>query len=127
MLVPNKNIFCVSPWYELHIYWDGTLGFCCQESHKLYPESQGEIYNVKNMSIRAWMDSEPMRRARSQMFGNNHISFCSKCYKEESVSAISRRHRSNQKSVIFTRSNFYESYQQSPGLKKFEYSRANSG
>lgn len=73
------------------------------------------------------MDSDPMRQARSKMFGNDPNSFCSKCYKEESISTTSRRHRSNQKSVIFTRSNFHESYQQSPGLGKFEYSRVNSG
>ena len=34
----DKNIFCNSPWYELHIYWDGSLGFCCQEAHKLYDD-----------------------------------------------------------------------------------------
>lgn len=125
--MPNQKIFCNAPWYELQIYWDGTLGFCCQESHKIYLESQESEYNVKNMSIRQWMDSPPMRAARVKMLNNNPVSFCSRCYNEESVGTSSRRHRSNQKSVIFTRVNFHESYQQSPGWKKFEHSRTNAG
>jgi uncharacterized Fe-S cluster-containing radical SAM superfamily protein len=125
--MPDKNIFCNAPWYELQIYWDGSLGFCCQESHKLYPENQSSYYNVRNMSIREWFDSEPMRQARLSMFGGQSNSICSRCYHEEKYSNTSRRHRSNQKSVIFTRTNFAESYNQSPGYDKFELSREYNG
>lgn len=125
--MPNKNIFCNAPWYELHIYWDGSLGFCCQESHKMYAESQSNQYNVRNMTIAEWFDSEPMRYARMSMFGDTLNSFCQRCYYEESQSSTSRRHRCNQKSVIFTRTNFLESYQQSPGYDKFNNSFSNQG
>jgi len=127
LIPPNSKIFCNSPWYELQIYWDGTLGFCCQESHKIFPAGQQDKYNIKNMSIKEWMDSEPMRQARLAMFGDSPISFCTRCYHDESHSGSSRRIRSNQKSVIFTRSNFHESYLQSPGIGKFEKSRQSSG
>jgi MoaA/NifB/PqqE/SkfB family radical SAM enzyme len=126
-VTPDKNIFCNSPWYELHIYWDGSLGFCCQESHKVYPDNQAGKYNIKNMTIQEWMNSEPMRAARMSMFGNKKNSYCTRCYFEESVSNASRRHRANQKSVIFTRTAFEESYLQSPGQKKFEKTRALDG
>ena len=125
--MPNSKIFCNAPWYELQIYWDGSLGFCCQESHKMYPDEQSSIYNIKNITIREWFDSEPMRQARMGMFGDKKNSFCSRCYAEESVSDTSRRHRSNQKSVLFTKKRFDESYEQSPGYNKFEYSKANNG
>ncbi len=125
--MPNKNIFCNAPWYELQIYWDGSLGFCCQESHKLYPNSDSSKYNIKNMTIAEWVNSAPMKQARLSMFQNNKNTICSRCYHEEEYSASSRRHRCNQKSVIFTKSNFNESYEQSPGYNKFEYSKNNLG
>ena len=125
--MPSKEIFCNSPWYELQIYWDGSYSFCCAEDHKPYPEDQSHIYNVRNMSIRSWFDSEPMRQARSMMFGQTHNSACKNCYVEEDNSASSRRHRCNQKSVIFTRGNFFESYLQSPHYPKFDHSNNHQG
>lgn len=123
--MPDQNIFCSAPWYDLQIYWDGSLGFCCQESHRIHNDDVR--YNVKNMTIREWFDSEPMKAARMAMHGDSKISFCSRCYTEEKYSGTSRRHKSNQKSVIFTRSNFADSYDQSPGRDKFESSRLNQG
>ena len=123
--MPNKDVFCNAPWYELQIYWDGSLGFCCQESHRIH--NNDVRYNVKNMSIREWFDSQPMRDARLAMHADKKISFCSRCYTEEQHANTSRRHKCNQKSVIFTRSNFADSYQQSPGYHKFEKSRRDLG
>jgi hypothetical protein len=70
------------------------------------------------MSIREWYASEPMRLARERMFSNERWQFCQRCHYEEEVSTTSRRHRSNQKSVIF-KENFQESFEQSPGYNKF--------
>lgn len=125
--MPNKDIFCNSPWYELQIYWDGSLGFCCQEAHKPYADHFSQEYNVQNMSIREWYNSEPMKQARLLMFENQKNTICSRCYNEEEFSPTSKRHRNNQKSVIFTKTAFNESYLQSPGYKKFEHSQNLSG
>ena len=125
--MPDKNIFCNAPWYELQIYWDGSLGFCCQESHRLYPNELGNYYNVSNMTISEWFDSEPMRRARLSMFGSSPNSICQRCYHEQEFNGTSRRHKCNQKSVIFTKTNFAKSYNQSPGYQKFESSRTGQG
>ena len=123
----DKNIFCNAPWYELQIYWDGSLGFCCQEDHKLYPDNLSRHYNVGQMTIAEWFDSEPMRAARLGMLGSKPNSICRRCYHEQEHNGTSRRHKSNQKSVIFTKTAFNESYQQSPGYIKFESSRTNQG
>ena len=79
------------------------------------------------MTIREWMDSQPMRNARMAMFGDKKNSFCRRCYNEESLRDTSRRLRCNQKSVIFTRTAFEESYSQSPGFEKFEKTRSLDG
>ena len=117
--MPNQQIFCNTPWYELHIYWDGSLGICCQEKHKLY--ESGEQYNIANMTIADWFNSEPVQNFRQQVLGNNPVSVCQKCYFEEHLGGNSRRFRSNQKSAIFMQA-FDDSFEQSPGKQHFDIS-----
>lgn len=124
--MPDKKIFCNTPWYELHIYWDGSLGICCQESHKLYPTADSQ-YNIATMSIRDWFNSEPVKKFRTSILGNNRLSECRRCYLEEDHGGNSRRLKSNQKSAIFTRTAFDESFQQSPGYRHFLISDENQG
>ena len=111
----NQKIFCSTPWYELHIYWDGSLGICCQESHKLYNDRS---YNIATTTIAEWFNSDPVKHFRQGVLGNNPVSACSRCYQEESMGGNSRRIKSNQKSVIF-RQAFVDSFEQSPGRKHF--------
>lgn len=127
MPLPNKKIFCNTPWYELHIYWDGSLGICCQEYHHLYATEQRSKYNIAHMSISNWFNSEPVQKLRSAMWNKNRISACYTCNNEEDIGVTSRRHKSNQKSVIFTKSAFDQSFKQSPHYEKFLYSKKNQG
>jgi sulfatase maturation enzyme AslB (radical SAM superfamily) len=113
----NQQIFCNTPWYEAHIYWDGSLGICCQESRKLYSDDQK--YNIKNMTLREWFNSEPVKQLRRDILSDTPTDVCSRCYHEELVGGTSRRIRSNQKSVIFTKTAFHPSFEQSPGRRYF--------
>ena len=114
--MPDQKIFCNSPWYELHIYWDGSLGICCQENHKLHTDDQR--YNIAAMTIKDWFNSTPVREFRQSLLNHHRISACVRCYRDEDVDANSRRIRNNQKSVIYTAA-FDESFDQSPGHQKF--------
>lgn len=127
MPLPNKKIFCNTPWYELHIYWDGGLGICCQEYHRLYSTEQKEKYNISNMSIAEWFNSEPVKKMRMEMWSDKKLSLCNRCMQDEAVGVTSRRHKSNQKSVIFTKSAFEDSIKQSPHYDNFLYSKNNQG
>jgi sulfatase maturation enzyme AslB (radical SAM superfamily) len=113
--VSNPAIFYNTPWYELHIYWDGSLGICCQESHKLYDSGN---YNIATMTIAEWFNSEPVVHFRQGVLSNRPVSACSSCYHQEALGGNSRRIRSNQKSVIF-RQDFANSFDQSPGRQHF--------
>lgn len=124
--MPNQKIFCNTPWYDLHIYWDGSLGICCQESHKLYTDGDAR-YNISSMSITEWYNSEPVRNFRTEVLGNAEVSQCQRCTVEEKYGNDSRRLKSNQKSVIFTKTAFDASWQQSPGFKHFDHSIKNNG
>lgn len=125
-MTPNKQIFCNTPWYELHVYWDGSFGICCQEHHKLYSANQTQ-YNIGKMSIDEWFNSEPVRKFRTDILSGTKLSPCQRCYIEEEHGGNSRRLKSNQKSVIFTRTAFESSVQQSPGFKHFLHSSKNQG
>lgn len=118
--MPNQNIFCNVPWYDLHIYWDGSFGICCSEDHKPYTESEQQ-YNIAHMTISDWFNSEPVRKFRLDIQGDQKLSLCRGCYLEEEHGGHSRRLKENQKSVIFTQA-FDDSYLQSPGRKHFEFS-----
>jgi sulfatase maturation enzyme AslB (radical SAM superfamily) len=74
-----------------------------------------------------WFNSEPVKIFRTKMFQDQLPSECQRCLAEEQNGGISRRIRSNQKSVIFTRVAFIESFKQSPGYQHFEYSRQTQG
>jgi sulfatase maturation enzyme AslB (radical SAM superfamily) len=123
--VPDSNIFCNVPWYDLHIYWDGSFGVCCNETHKIYSESNRE-YNVTSMSIRDWFNSEPVRKFRTSIQHSRPLSPCKGCYLEEEHGGHSRRLKENQKSVIFAQA-FDDSYKQSPSFKHFAYSADSDG
>ena len=117
----NQKVFCNTPWYEAHIYWDGSLGICCQESRKLHTDNQK--FNIKNISLADWFNSVPVRKFRKSMLEDTPTEICNRCYHEELMGGTSRRHRANQKSVIFTRTAFQPSYEQSPSFKHFESSK----
>ena len=121
----NQKIFCNTPWYEAHIYWNGDLGICCQESQKLYPQT--EEYNIKNMSLAEWFNSQPVKQFRQQVLSDTKTEICKYCYHEESMGGTSRRHRENHKSVIFTNIAFDDSYDQSPGYSHFKLSQDAGG
>jgi hypothetical protein len=124
-MLANNKVFCNTPWYEIHIYWDGSLGICCQEDHKIHNNDQK--YNIASMTIMDWFNSEPARNFRLNMLKDTRDPVCRRCHIEEDNGGHSRRLKSNQKSVIFTRTAFDNSFKQSPGYKQFEYSVDNQG
>jgi len=121
----SQHVFCNTPWYEAHIYWDGSLGICCQESQKLHSDDQ--VYNIKNMSLGEWFNSEPVRKFRRLISGEFQNNICIRCQHEEYLSGTSRRIRANQKSVIFTKTAFENSFKQSPGYEHFKFSEGMDG
>jgi sulfatase maturation enzyme AslB (radical SAM superfamily) len=123
----NPKVFCNSPWYELHIYWNGDLGFCCQMDPQPYKPGSNNPYNVARMSIKEFYNSQPMKDARMRMFADERWNpNCESCWKVEDLGRVSRRHHAIQKSVIFN-SNFQESFEQSPGYDSFKHSYDHQG
>lgn len=116
--MPNKKIFCNVPWTNTHIYWDGSFGACCSEKSKPYSESQ--TFNLKQLTVSEWHNSEPMKQFRLNIHKDNQLPQCQGCYYEEQHGYESRRIKENFKSVIFTEQAFDKSYQQSGWYNRFE-------
>lgn len=110
----DGKVFCNVPWTNLHIYWDGSFGACCYEKHRPYPDGQTQTYNIKNMSVADWFNTEPMRAMRQQIHGSTPLSNCESCYRDEELGNESRRVKENFKSVIFTEQSFERSFEQGP-------------
>jgi hypothetical protein len=79
------------------------------------------------MTILEWFNSEPVRNFRTGILGSQRLSECQRCYTEEDHGGNSRRLKTNQKSVIFTRTAFKDSFEQSPGHRHFVNSANNQG
>lgn len=115
----NKNIFCNVPWTNTHIYWDGSFGACCSELHRPYSQDKTNEFNIQNMSVAEWHNSQPMKQLRRMINGDSQLSACASCYNEEQYSFESRRIKENFKSVIFTKQAFDKSFQQSTWHNRF--------
>jgi hypothetical protein len=74
-----------------------------------------------------WFNSQPVRQFRQRILEDTALTACARCYRDEQYGNDSRRFKSNQKSVIFTKTAFAPSWQQSPGHKHFEHSINNDG
>lgn len=118
----NQKYFCNSPWFHLQIYHDGGFGFCCTGTNRGYTTEKNSKYNIRNMSISEWYNSEPMRNIRLSHMQGKKISGCEVCYNDEQYDNHSYRLSANWRSIIFTKNAFEKSFVQSPHYDKFKQS-----
>jgi MoaA/NifB/PqqE/SkfB family radical SAM enzyme len=125
----NNKIFCTVPWFEVHINADGTYHTCGAQPNPgrmPFPKGFAEKHNVHNMRLEDWINGEYQRSVRLGKINGTHEPRCSMCYKEEETGSSSKRLRENLKSKI-TDVDFISTYQASPDLKYFEFSKYNHG
>ena len=111
--MPNKKIFCNVPWYQGHVFWDGTYGHCC-----FAPKDNSHKHNVTTHSIKQWVSSDSMTGFKRELLSNNKSNKCHGCYLEEEQGHTSKRQNENLKSAIWA-SNFDRSFHESPTRDNF--------
>jgi len=124
--MPNSKIFCAIPWFELNINQDGSYDLCGCQNDKIVGTSLGKIYNIKNITIEDYWNSERLRNSRLTKLGDVADSMCNMCQEKDRIGYDSTRAKELKKSVIFV-DNFERSYQQSPNKHHFDYSQENQG
>jgi len=125
--MPNKDIFCNIPWYELHINHDGSYDLCGCMSELITDTADAREWNIRNYPVAEYWQSRRLRDERLSKMSDVPNPACSVCQHQDSIGNHSKRIKENLKSVIFYDKNFYKSFEQSPHRAAFEYSLANDG
>ena len=63
--MPDKDIFCNVPWYQGHVFWDGTYGHCCFSN-----KDTTHGYNVKTHTVKQWIESDSMVDFKKELLGS---------------------------------------------------------
>ncbi len=117
----NKDIFCNIPWFEVHINADGTYHSCGAQPNKISGTPDAAKYNVHNMHITDWVNSEHQRRARVNKLTGVSEPLCKMCYTEDEMGSSSKRVKENHKSKI-SNVHFHKTFTQSPDYRVFQES-----
>jgi len=125
--MPNKDIFCNIPWYELHINHDGSYDLCGCMSSLITQTDAAQEWNIQNYPVEEYWQSRRLRDERLSKMSDTPNPACGVCQYQDSIGNHSKRIKENLKSVIFYDKNFYKSYEQSPHRPAFEFSLNNDG
>ena len=85
------NLFCVSPWTEIHINQNGDITYCCQ--------SKEFVGNIKDMTIRQAFNNRFYKNFRMQTLYDQPNVGCNLCADNEKYSKYSSMRFSNQKII----------------------------
>jgi molybdenum cofactor biosynthesis enzyme MoaA len=123
----SSKIFCNVPWFHLELRPNGSFEMCCNQTKETdgYSAYHNDVYNIKQMSIRDWYNSDRMKSYRLKILGDTPIKECTGCYNDEKHGNESYRITHNWRSVIFTRDAFTDSFEQSPHYPIFQKSELN--
>jgi len=116
--MPNKNIFCNIPWFELNINNDGSFDLCGCQNDKIINTELGEEWNIKKMTIDEYWNSTRMQEKRNIKLGDTVDPMCKMCQMKDQAGYTSARQKENLKSVIFQDA-FDRSFEQSPHKELF--------
>jgi len=125
--MPNKDIFCNIPWYELHINHDGSYDLCGCMTSTITDTDDGKKWNIQNYPIEQYWQSRRLRDARLSKLSDIPDPACGVCQHQDRIGNHSKRIKENLKSVVFYDRNFYKSFDQSPHKEIFDHSLNNDG
>jgi MoaA/NifB/PqqE/SkfB family radical SAM enzyme len=91
-LLNSSEVFCMSPWIQLHAQTDGNISPCCMSS----VHDGNELGNLRKDPdlLHAW-NSENMKALRLNMLSGKKSSICDNCYAHESIGKLSERKQYN--------------------------------
>jgi MoaA/NifB/PqqE/SkfB family radical SAM enzyme len=121
-----SKVFCNIPWVEIHINADGTYHTCGAQPNRISGTAESKLYNVHEMTIPEWINSEHQKQARIKKLTNIPEPLCNMCYHEEQLGSSSKRTNENLKSCI-VQSDFDRTYNTSPDVPLFNYSATHNG
>ncbi len=85
-MIPNKNAFCIAPWYSLYLNSDKKLAPCCK-----FKETSKYNYN----QLDEYFDSDELKHLREDLLNGIKNKSCISCWNEEEANGDSLRLVSN--------------------------------
>lgn len=122
--MPDKKIFCSSPWLHIKIGYGGQY-VPCRWQHKWDPAIDN--MNLKDTSIVEFFNSDRMNDFRHRILGPEPLTECTSCNYEDSLGKVSGRVKQLFRSKLDNPDSFDQSYPQSPHYDMFKYSEDNNG
>lgn len=121
--MPNKNIFCPSPWLHIKLELDGHYAACRWQT-----SIDPEIYNmhIKTTSLLEFYNSSIMNKFRQSLLSDSLVPECSSCNYEDTFGKVSGRSRQLLRSNIAINS-VEQDFERSHHLSVFNYSKNNNG
>ena len=91
-LLNGSEVFCMSPWIQLHAQTDGNISPCCMSS----VHDGNELGNLRDNPdlLEAW-NSKNMKALRLNMLQGKKSSICDNCYAHEKIGKFSERKQYN--------------------------------
>jgi hypothetical protein len=127
-MIPNKDVFCSSPWLHVRIGHSGKF-YVCRWADRAQPnfDSQHAELSIQHMSLFDYLNSAPMVELRSQLLAGVKPTACSQCYYQDSFQKLSGRKKQLYRSKLDDLATFDTRFDQSPHYEMFKYSQDNSG
>ena len=122
--MPDKKLFCSSPWLHIKIGYGGRY-LPCRWMSDLDPV-WGKL-KMQRMSLLEYYSSDQMNQIRTKMLTDDKIINCSSCHYEDSFGKTSGRMRQLFRSRIDTGDTFASDYINSPHYEMFRHSEENNG
>jgi MoaA/NifB/PqqE/SkfB family radical SAM enzyme len=93
-MIPNKNTFCIAPWYSLYLNSDKKLAPCCKIK---------KTYKYDYNQLDEYFDSDELKHLREDLLNGIKNKSCISCWKEEEANGDSLRLVSNRTIALGTK------------------------
>lgn len=90
-MIPNKDIFCSSPWLHLRISYSGQFIPCRWMNQQGYQTPAYNEFNIRNMTMMEYFNSIPVTSLRTDLLHGTRREACNPCHYEESFNKVSGR------------------------------------
>lgn len=127
-MIPNKDVFCSSPWLHVRIGHSGKF-YVCRWADRAQPnfDSQDIELSIQNMSLFEYLNSTTMVELRNQLLTGVKPTACNQCYYQDSFQKLSGRKKQLFRSNLDDENTFELKFKQSPHYEMFKYSQDHNG
>lgn len=126
--IPDKSIFCSSPWLHARLGHNGKFSVC-RWADRTVPgwETLAPEQNVQALTFSEYFNSSSMIEIRNQLLNGIKPSACAACYYQDEYGKLSGRKKQLFRSKLDDEGTFDTAFADSPHYPLFKFSQENNG